>query len=256
MRKAIVLATAAILFFTVGMATAQTTFDTTWSGSGYHEIHFINGDDATTDFWTAGSIISGEYHAIDKDDNPYGYNVDTTDVKIKAHATDGYIEYKFTRDDSHTSMYGDAGQESYTYIDSYGDADFVWHSWSNYAQYRSCNYGWQNDNQIHATGTHHIYHSFFINDHEGAEIEIGVDGQTDLTIMNEDHWGSSFKFGKGCGCYTNAHAEITGAGYFTMNAYADNEITTDWGITTDGYLGIHADFTSGFHFTNFALQGN
>ena len=243
----------AILVTTIG-ASARTTTDITWNGGGEIGVHFVSDDDATNDFWTGGSTINGEYHAIDKDDNPYGYGVDTTDVKVKAHVVDGYIEYKFTRDDSHTSMYGDAGQESYTFIDSYGDADFRWHSNSNYARLRNCNYDWQASNQIHATDIHYIYHSFFINDHEGAEIEIEVNGQTDLTIMNEEHWGSGFKFGKGCGCYTNAHTDITGEGYFTMNVYADNTIDTDFGIHTDGYLSIYAVFADGFHFGNFALE--
>ena len=238
-----------------GVAMAQTTVDTTWSGSGLHEIHFKNGDDAASDFWTAGNSINGEYHAIDHDDNPYNYGVDTTDIKIKAHANNGYIEYKFTRDDSYTS-YGSAGQESYTLIDSFGDADFAWHSWSNYAQYRSCNYGWQSNNQIHATGSHLIDHYIDNGNNEGAEIVIDADGNTDLTIMSEDHWGSGFKFGKGCGCYTNAHVDITGSGTFDLHANADNEITTDWGITTDGYLNVHSEFGSGFHFSNFALEGN
>jgi len=256
MRAILIGLVVAILVTTIG-ASAKTTTDINWDGGGAIGVHFVSDDDATNDFRTFGTHISGEYHAVDHDDNPYGYNVDTTDIKVKAHATDGYIEYRFTRDDSYTSMYGDAGQESYTFIDSFGDADFAWHSRSNFAQLRNCNYGWQASNQIHATAIHYIYHSFFINDHhEGAEIEIGANGQTDLTIMNEDHSGSGFKFGKGCGCYTNAHTDITGEGYFTMNVYADNRIDTAFGIHTDGYLGIHADFTSGFHFGNFALEGS
>ena len=237
-----------------GVAMAQTTTDVIWNGSGYHSIHFQSGDDATSDFWTAGANIDGEYHAIDHDDNPYNYGVDTTDIKIKAHANDGYIEYKFTRDDSYTS-YGSAGQESYTLIDSFGDADFAWHSNSNYARLRNCNYGWQNNNQIHATGSHYIYHSLSVNPVKGASITINADGNTDLTIMSEDHWGNGFKFGKGCGCYTNAHVDITGSGTFDLTTHA-GQITTDWGITTDGYLNVYSEFGSGFHFSNFALEGN
>jgi len=246
----------AILLATTIGASARTTADITWNGGGAIGVHFVSDDDATNAFQTGGDYINGEYHAVDHDDNPYNYGVDTTDIKVKAHVSNGYIRYRFTRDDSHTSMYGDAGQESYTYIDSYGDADFAWHSRSNFAQLRNCNYGWQANNQIHATGIHYIYHSFFINDHEGAEIEIEANGQTDLTIMSEDHSGSGFKFGKGCGCFTNAHTDITGEGHFIMNAYADNRIDTDFGIHTDGYLGIYAEFTSGFHFGNFALEGS
>jgi len=241
----------------VGVATAQTTFKSYWDGSGNFEIHFQSGDDAINDFSTSGANIKGEYHAIDKDDNPYNYNVDTTDVKVKANVEyGGFIRYNFTRTDSYTRMYGNAGQNSYTYITTSDTANFRWHSWSNFAEYRSKNYGWQNSNQIQATGNHFIYHYIDNGNDEGAEIAIDVDGNTDLTIMNEEANSNGFSFGKGCGCYRNAHADITGAGDFTLNAYADHTIDTDFGIHTDGYLGIHAEFTSSFHFGNFALSGN
>lgn len=41
-----------------------------------------------------------------------------------------------------------------------------------------------------------------------------------------------------------------------LKAFADNQIVTDNGITTDGYLNIHSEFGSGFHYNNFALIGN
>ena len=155
-------------------------------------------------------------------------------------------------------MYGDAGQESYTYISTDDTADFAWHSNSNYARLRNCNWGWQANDQIHATGLHYIYHSFYIDSgyNEGAEIIVSANGDTSITDMNEDHWKSSYKFGKGCGCYTNAHVDITGSGVFDLNAYADNQIDTDFGITTDGFLNVHSKFSNGFHFSNFALSGN
>lgn len=255
MRALIGLVVICLLMTTIG-ASAETTTDITWDGGGEIEIHFVSDDDATNDFQTGGSTISGEYHAIDKDDDPYGYGVDTTDIKVKAHVVDGYIEYRFTRDDSHTSMYGDAGQESYTFIDSYGTADFRWHSWSNYAKYQSCHHGWQNDNQIQATGKHVIHHYIDNGNDEGAEILINADGSTNLTIMNEQADSNGFKFGRGCGCYHNAHVDITGTGNFTMIAQADNTIDTDFGIHTDGYLSIYAEFANGFHFGNFALEGS
>jgi len=241
---------------------AATTIDTTWSGSGIITHDFYSGDDAETHIYTSGSTISGEFHGVDSDDNPYGYGVDTTDAKIKSHVVDGIIEYDFKKTDNYDRMYGPAGQESYTLIDTYGTGDFAWHTNSNYAQLRNSNYGWQSNNQIQATGLHHIYHSFFIDDeyNEGAEIEVTADADTSITDMCEDHWGSSYKFGKGCGCYTNAKVDITnGAGTFDLHAYGDNQITTDNGITVTGpgaHLNVHGDFGNGFHYSNFALEGN
>ena len=37
---------------------------------------------------------------------------------------------------------------------------------------------------------------------------------------------------------------------------ADNSITTEFGVTTDGDLHVGATFGSGFNFGNFALRGN
>ena len=263
--KAKILATAMLSFALllsigaslVAIEASATVTKVRWDGSGEIGVHFVSDDDATNDFWTGGNTISGEYHAIDNDDNPYGYGIDTTDVKVKAHVVNGYIEYRFTRDDSHTSMYGVAGQESYTFIGSYyGTADFRWHSRSDYAKYQSCHYGWQNDNQIQATGEHVIHHYIDNGNEEGAEIVIDADGNTNLTIMNEHADSNGFKFGRGCGCYHNAHVDITGTGNFTMIAQADNTIDTDFGIHTDGYLSIYAEFANGFHFGNFALEGS
>jgi hypothetical protein len=246
----------AMLLLTVGIVGAATTVDTTWSGSGLFQTHFIAGDDATSDFWTGGSVISGEYHAIDSDNNPYSYGVDSVEAKLKAHTEDGFIEYSFTRDDSYESMYGLAGQESYTVVDTYGTGDLAWRSSSNYAALVNSNYGWQANGQIQATGDHYIYHSFDNGYDEGAEITVDADANTIITDMCESSWGSSYTFGKGCGCYTNANVNIVGEGVFDLKAFADNQIVTDNGITTDGYLNIHSEFGSGFHYNNFALIGN
>ena len=256
MRKIIIVGLIAFaLLASVGLVSAVTTVDTTWNGGGAFETHFTAGDDATSDFSTFGSAISGEWHATDSDNNPYGYGVDSTEVKVKAHATNGFIEYKFDRTDAKTS-YGPAGQESYTLINTFGTGDFAWRSSSNYASLSSCNYGWQANGQIQATGVHFIDHYFSISPTEGAEIVVDADATTVITDMNEKSGSSSYTFGKGCGCYTNANVDITGSGTFDLNAYADNSIVTDNGIITDGYLNIHSAFGTGFHFSNFALAGN
>ena len=255
---------AALITFAIiiSPALAATTVDTTWSGSGTITHDFYSGDDAETHIYTSGGVVSGEFHGTDSDNNPYGYGVDNTEAKIRSHVESGVIKYAFIRNDAYEPMYGPAGQESYTFIGTDGTGDFAWRTTSNYAQMRSSNYGWQANNQIQATGLHHIYHSFFIDDeyNEGAEIEVTADADTSITDMCEDHWGSSYKFGKGCGCYTNAKVDITnGAGMFDLHAYADNKITTDNGITVSGpgaHLNVHSDFGNGFHYSNFALEGN
>ena len=245
----------AIFLIALGMASAATTLDTTWNGAGTFETHFAAGDDAITDFWTGGSLISGELHVTDSDNNPYNYGVDNTEAKVKASATNGFIEYKFERTDS-ASMYGAAGQESYTLIDSAGTADFAWRSTSNYASLNSNNYGWQSNGQLQATGQHQIIHTFEANPTEWAGLRVIAEGTSFISDMSEGSNSGGYSFGKGLGCYTNAEVDIVGEGTFDLNAYADNSIVTDTGITTDGFLNIHSEFGSGFHYNNFALTGN
>ena len=245
----------AIFFIAIGGVSAATTVNTNWNGAGTFDTHFNAGDDATADFWTGGSLIAGEWHATDSDNNPYNYGVDNVEAKVKANATNGFVEYKFDRTDAKTS-YGEAGQESYTLINSVGTANFAWRSTSNYASLSSSNYGWQANGQMQATGKHTIIHTFATNPTEWAGLRVVADGTSYISDMSEGSSNSGYTFGKGLGCYTNAEVDIVGAGSFDLNAYADNSIVTDTGITTDGFLNIHSDFASGFHYNNFALTGN
>ena len=242
-----------------GLASAETTVETNWDGSGSFNSHFYSGDDAEAYVGTFGDSISGSFHARDKDNNPYGYGVDTTVTELRASVTNGDIEHQVDRTDSKTSMYGDAGQRSYTYIDTFGTGNLDWRTTSNYASMRCCNYGFQNNNQIRATGSHVIQHWISANVNEWAGITVNADANTDITSMSEEARGSGFRFG-GCGCYTNENVHITGgSGLFALNAYADNQINTDIGISVSGpgaHYGVSATFGSEFHFNNFALSGN
>jgi len=244
----------AIFFIAIGGVNAATTVDMNWNGGGNFNTHFAAGDDATADFWTSGGLISGEFHATDSDNNPYNYGVDNVEAKFKAHAENGFIEYKFDRLDAKTS-YGDAGQRSYSMVGSSGTADLSWRSTSNYASLSSSNYGWQANGQMQATGNHEITHTFGTST-EWAGMHIVADGTSYVSDMSEGSNKNGYTFGKGLGCYTNAEVDIVGAGVFDLDAYADNSIVTDTGITTDGYLNIHSNFGSGFHYDNFALTGN
>jgi len=242
-----------LMLLAVGVS-AETTVDTTWAGSGNFNTHFVAGDDATADFSTGGSVISGEWHATDSDNNPYNYGVDSVEAKVKASVENGFMEYNFDRTDSKSS-YGDAGQNSYTFIGSSGTGDLAWRSTSNYASLKSSNYGWQANGQIQATGNQEIIHTFGTAT-EWAGMHVVADATTYISDMSEGSNSGGYVFGKGLGCYTNAEVDIVGSGTFDLDAYADNSIVTDTGITTDGYLNIHSVFGSGFHYNNFALEGS
>jgi len=244
-----------ILFLGIPVVLAETTVDITWDGGGVFSTWFNVSDDATTYFGTVGSGIWGEFHGIDYHDNPYNYGVDTAEVKIKANVHQGYMEYAFTRTDSHEPMYGEAGQFSYTYIEA-DDGSFAWHTKSNYAKLMNCNYGWQNDNQIWASGNFIVHHELSVDADRYAYIHQEGSGETNITSMSEEAQGKTFKFGKGCGCYTNAKVSSSGSGLFLLYAKSPH-IETDMGITVDGGdLLIQASYNNGFGMDNFALSGS
>jgi hypothetical protein len=165
--------------------------------------------------------------------------------------------YGFAKDSNYVPMYGPAGQESYTFISSTGTGDLAWRSSANYAALTNSEYGFQNSNQMQATEDHYIFHSLGISENEVASIAVDANGTTQITDMCDSTWVSSYSFGKGCGCYTNANVNTVGSGSFNLLAKADNQITTDSGITVNGgSLNIRSDFANGFHFSNFALSGN
>jgi hypothetical protein len=239
----------------VGLVNAETTVETNWNGAGNLDINFQSGDDARSQFWTGGS--SGTYKATDDNNNPYGYGVDTTRVQIKADiANGGFIGHQYDRQDSHVGMYGPAGQRSYSFITTDDTAGFAMNIRSNFADMIIGNYGFQNNNQYTATGNHILSH-VLTTENSGAFWTINATGTSIVNHMSDEASGSnSFEFGKGCGCYTNANVDIVGSGTYNLDAVAPNQIKTDTGITTDGYLGISANFNSGFSFGNFALSGN
>jgi len=228
--------------------------------NGQVTVSFLAGDDAETYFDTAGSHIWGEFHAKDFDDNPYNYQVDTFETWAQAEIEGGgYIEWQTDRTDSWTSMYGDAGQVSYTLIDTddYGFVKFKTNT--NYARLRDCEYGFQNDNQFQASGSYYfMVHQLTDSDGEGMYVLLTGDGSGQITVMNGESWGSSWKFGKGCGCYTNGKASATGSGYFEASGWASNYLDSNLGFNLPNggsfYLGI--DYNDGLTVDDFSSEGN
>jgi len=232
---------------------AQTKLTTTWSGSGNFYLNFIAGDDANISFTTSGDSISGNAEIINYEDNPYNYKVDTVSSKIRSEVYNGFIEYFFNRTDSYEPMYGKSGQQSYTYVEG-NHATFDWSTRSNFANLRNCNYGFKNNDQITADGNFLLIHGIYKGNY-GAEIYQEGSGSTKISSMSEEY-GEGFKFGKGCGCYTNAKVESTGSGLFSLTVSAPSHIKTDFGIEMGGgTLIIQLTYNNSFNFTNFALEG-
>jgi len=251
--------TIVLIVQTVFPVLGATKTDITWDTSGVINISITADDDANTYLNTAGNHIFGEFHTIDYNDNPYNYKVDTftawTEAQIEG---GGYVVMQTTRTDSKTSMYGPAGQISYSYIetDSWGFLKFK--DWTNYAQYRGAEYGFQSNNQFQANGTHFIIHQLLDSDGEGMYVLDDGDGLTQITVMNSESRGSSWKFGKGCGCYTNAKASGNGSGHFEVSGWASNYLKSDLGFTlpSGGSFTFSLDYNNGFAINNFASEGN
>ena len=237
---------------------AATKTYVTWDTSGQISITVQADDDATTILNTAGNHIFGEFNATDHDDNPYGYNVDTFDTWLQAQIEDGgFIEWQTSRLDSWTRMYGEAGQISYTYIetDDYGFVKFKTNT--NYASLRNCEYGFQSDNQFVANGSYFIVHQLTDSDGEGMYVLLTGNGEGKITVMNGEALGSSWKLGRGCGCFTNAKASASGSGYFEASGWASNYLQSDLGFTlpNGGAFTISIDFNEDFSIDNFASEG-
>jgi len=121
-----------------------------WDGSGTVTGDVTCGDDANATFVIGGNNQVGSFYAKDADDNPYTYNVDSCQFSLTtAFNGGGLAELTVNRNDSKTSSYGAAGQQSYACIYSYDGTGYLSNrSSTNYASMKDCNYGWNSSNQI------------------------------------------------------------------------------------------------------------
>ncbi len=239
---------------------AATEVDMEWNTNfGSVSISVFADDDAESHFNTMGSHISGKFYAKDQNDNPYGYGVDTFDVWAEAEVEGGgYIEFLTVRNDSHESMYGKAGQRRYSFVVSSDWAFMKFRDNTNFARLCCSEYKFQSNNQFQASGNYTIFHQLTDSDGDGMSVSLLGLGSGKVTVMNGEAWGSSWKFGKGCGCYTNAKASATGAGVFEAAGWAQNYLKSDLGFELPSggsfYLGI--EFDDGFSIDNFASEGD
>lgn len=270
--KEALLGFALAMLLVISPVVAETTVDAFWQGSGNFEVHFVAGDDFSSDFWTGGSSTLGEFHGVDYDDNPYGYEVDTTEAWVKAEVTNGgYMEFLNQKTDSWSSMYGPAGQTSHSYIETDDKGEMAFHTWANYASLKDCEYSWgrtASGHHFEASGSNFVIsHTLTDGAGDGSSVAIYGTGSAWMDLMNsETGWSgdkSSFKFGKGCGCYKDADLGAEGVGTFEQHAWADNELNIDIsGITipgdgTDNSAQYHliVNYAGSFSYPDLALDG-
>ena len=259
----------AMLVMTVSVVLAQTInvdsdipvgTDLVWDGSGYVSIDVTVDDDVSTYFRTGGSHIFGSLHINDYGPDRYGYNVNTYDAGVYATVEGGgYIEFGTLRTDSKESMYGPAGQVSESYIDTSDYAFMGWKTSTNYASLADCQYSWQSSDNFVVSGEDFEYgHRLLDGAGDGSEVYGWGSGSVEIDIMNSKTGGSSFTFGKGCGCYLNCDAEGTGSGYFAVEAWADNYLKGDLGyeLPDGGSAFFDLSYNDGFSQGSFASTGN
>jgi len=275
----------AVLLLTIGIVSATTTVDTTWSGSGNLDTHFVSGNDAHSDFWTGGSVIWGNYKATDVDDNPHSYGVDTTYSSVDAGISGGgFLKFQNQRDDSKVSAYGNAGQNSYSYISTLdGTAEMAWYSWTNYAEMANCEYGTgkpktTSGKNFEASGSnYHMYHTLTDADGDGAYFEGYGSGSAMVKLQGEKSGGTSSYFNMGslpiCGdgcAWNNNYATYsgTGSGDFEVHGWADNGLTVGCPTCGNGFTipgdgsdnsatyDLHVGYSGTWSNSNFGVAGN
>lgn len=245
-----------LAFSGIAFASDPTTVDVDWSGAGSVDGEVNAGDDAVVYFHSEGNNHAGEFHAIDNNDNPYGYEVDSCSFSLEtAIAGTGWAELIVNRTDSKTSSYGPAGQQSYTFVGvNSGSATLQNRSSTNYAAMKDCNYGWHANDHITVTGASAYTIQRFMDSGsvDFAGILVNGVGDADLDCMNaETSGGWATKLGCGCGCYTNADFTATGSGQFQLVGTGDTSTTTAMapGMTGASSFNFIANWIGGSTFT-------
>ncbi|MEA3453105.1 MAG: hypothetical protein U9Q96_02095 [Patescibacteria group bacterium] len=268
----------ALVVVCYAVAFAQTTVDVEFDGGGWYNIDVVAGDDATSFVDINASFASGGFHFVDKDDNPYSYNVDTTTSFLGAQIVDGTIQYEYLRQDDKTG--GGSGQRSYTLISVDGIAELAFGQRSNYHDMTNCQYGWvysgsspydptSNGVQFQAAGLYGVYHSLQDSSGDGAFVNAWGDGSVDIKMMGQKSQGSSFNFGhlSVCGdgeAWDNNYAVFDGDGQgeVVFRAWADNQISVHEGgiVIPGGGTGAIYDldivYNGVWSYPDFGLSGN
>jgi len=254
-------------FSSVAMATDPTTVDVTWDGAGIIGGTVVAGDDATV-VWTSQGVTSntGEFHAADQNNNPYGYNVDTCSFSLEASlAGGGLAMLDVLRTDAKTS-YGAAGQRSYTFVGiDDGTATLQNRSGTNYASMRDCNYSWNSNDHITVTGASYYALSRFMDsensvtgDANFAGLQAWGSGDADLDCMNAEASAGQVRLGKGCGCYTNADFTANGIGTLQLDGVGNNSATTAMapGMTGATSFQFIASWVGTFSIADYSITAN
>lgn len=248
----------------IALADDPTEVGVSWDGSGFVDTDIDTGD-AHAGFMTYGDEVSGTYTATDSNNNPYNYGVDSFVSKFVGYIAgeEAFMGTGCERLTSKVSMYGNPDQFSISsvYIEE-GEADMAYRTTTNYAQMRDCCYGHQ------LPGGHNIvldasYYEIdrYIEDGRGNSGEFWAEGTGTATLdcMNAEASGCwSLKLGRGCGCYTDANFNATGAGYVEVTGEGNNSVTFN-GMNVSsggGTLQFIANWVNSISIGDYSLTAN
>jgi len=226
-----------LAFGSAALAADPTEVDVSWDGAGIVDGSVTAGDDAYSHFHSEGAYQVGEYHAVDQNDNPYTYGVDTCTFSLEA-ALDGpgYAELYNLRTDT---LSGVVGQESYAYVGiADGSATLQNRTNTNYDRLKDCCYGWHVSDHITVSGatlyTIERYMSSVpylggIPTSNYASLWASGSGDVDLDCMSSEASAGQVRLGWGCGCgpysaYDGFSAD--GTGQLVLSAWGNTSATT------------------------------
>lgn len=183
-----------------------------WTGGGVVNSTVTAGNDAVHALAVNAGNSAGYFNVRDENDNPYSYNVDSTSSNANLWVSGGLATYTVARTDSKVSMYGPAGQNTYSFIgvNLDGTASMGMCTFTNYAFQQEANYGhpegWVSGNQFTATSptAFQIIHQVTDSEGDTAWLNSSGSGMANISCMSSDIYAGSLKFGKGAGCYTDA----------------------------------------------------
>jgi hypothetical protein len=255
------IAMALVLPATVLAADPPTTFTTNWSGSGLVTGTFTGKNDATYNFTANASAIAGNFSAQINNDNPYSYNVDTSQAYIQSSVGNGFSSFQANRTDSFAPMYGPANQIVYAFIGANGGtAEMATGSWNNYAEMTNGTYGkpkttngYNFEASTSGTGANYQILQYVGTGYTGAYTGASTtsdyavfnalgNGTAKINNMTTGAYGANqVAFGYGGGCYTNANAAFTGTGSFAVTGVGSNQVTSPsaggWTANGNGTFG-------------------
>jgi hypothetical protein len=258
----LVVLTLTFIFAGAALADDPTTVTVTWNGAGGIGTN-VNSGDSNAGFSTLGNAISGEYTAMDSNDNPYTYGVDSFSSYLNASVTNGNISTGIARVNSYAG-YGNGGQldTAFVGVDG-GTGSIAFRSVTNYAAMTDATYTYQlpgGHNIVVDASAYTIDRAISDGRGNSGEVYATGNGAATLGCMSSEASGCwNLSLGCGAGCYTNANFQAAGAnGHFEATGVGNNSVVFNGlGISSGGgTLQVVANWLNSFNINDYSLTAH